>query len=208
MRSNIRRSLALVAVTALVATAGAAIAFPSQKNVVASCVDGATGQIRIVKSVDHCQPEELPLTWNQEGPMGPQGPEGPAGPAGADGAGTAAIEVSVPGEYWLPEDEQWHQQIAQVTPAGRFAVTGRVRVHTYPRAFGGCALLSGNVVLDYVPFSVSGGSHDVVIPLQAVVDHTVAQTLSIDCRVSNNEDGWVTTSDPKLLITRVGPGGL
>jgi hypothetical protein len=61
---------------------------------IVSCVNNATGSIRIVSSTTVCMSSEHKIHWNQKGPQGsrgsqgaqgPQGPEGPQGQKGLQG---------------------------------------------------------------------------------------------------------------------------
>src|SRR5688500_2181099 len=94
MSPKTRRTAAVASVVAFVATTGAALAFPVEKNVISACVGGG-GQLRVVKSTDQCEPEELPLTWNQQGPAGVAGPAGADGISCWDGDGSGACELAV-----------------------------------------------------------------------------------------------------------------
>jgi len=49
------------------------------------CYKKNNGQLRIVKDPGQCRPPEVPITWNQLGPVGPTGPQGEPGATGATG---------------------------------------------------------------------------------------------------------------------------
>src|SRR5512139_865400 len=49
------------------------------------CYKKNNGQLRIVKDPAQCRPPEVPITWNQIGPVGPTGPQGEPGATGAMG---------------------------------------------------------------------------------------------------------------------------
>jgi hypothetical protein len=71
------RSMWLVAVI-LTASADA--------QVINACANSTfNGYIRLVAQLSQCQPSEVPLTWNVQGPAGPEGPEGQRGPQGPRG---------------------------------------------------------------------------------------------------------------------------
>ena len=81
------RYLVLVVVLLLILGGSVAIAQPGSE--IDACVNGQTGQLRIVDDPDDCRVYEEHLSWNQVGPQGPQGPEGPEGPQGPPGDVTA-----------------------------------------------------------------------------------------------------------------------
>lgn len=97
MRSNV-----LVAAAATAATLGVLLVGPavlagfSDGGVIQSCIDNASGSVRVIDPTDPAQAcdgaTETRISWNQRGPAGPtgatgaQGPVGPAGPTGATGA--------------------------------------------------------------------------------------------------------------------------
>ena len=74
------RHLVLFVVLLLMLGGNVAVAQPG--NEIDACVNGQTGQLRIVDDPDDCRRYEDHLSWNQVGPQGPQGPEGPQGPPG------------------------------------------------------------------------------------------------------------------------------
>ncbi len=97
MRLPRRRLLLVVLPLALVA----GVALAAQPNgrrpsnaVINACVKKKDGRVRVVAAAAaSCRRNELPLTWNAQGPAGPPGPAGPAGatgPAGAPGPAGAA----------------------------------------------------------------------------------------------------------------------
>lgn len=63
---------------ALAATPGAA------GGEIHACFKKQNGQLRIADA-SSCNPSELSIMWNKQGPQGPQGEPGPAGPMGAAG---------------------------------------------------------------------------------------------------------------------------
>lgn len=79
---------AVIALTAVVALAGGIVvaSIPAPDGTITGCYHKTNGQLRVVESADKCNPSELALTWQQQGPQGPQGPVGPQGPAGPQGA--------------------------------------------------------------------------------------------------------------------------
>ena len=80
-------SLASLALTTVVGTAGAAEAAP--KRIISACYNVDTGRIRVVESIADCRPAESHIRWKRGGKddrKGARGPRGLAGPAGAQGA--------------------------------------------------------------------------------------------------------------------------
>lgn len=61
-------------------------AFVGVGQTIDACVHAATGDVRILKTGQHCAAGEEPLQWGVVGIQGQTGPAGPAGPAGATGA--------------------------------------------------------------------------------------------------------------------------
>ena len=95
-------SLASLALTTLVSTAGTAEAAAPEGRVISACFNVKTGKIRVVKNVRQCRPAEGHIRWKRgfrklatgaqgaQGPQGTAGSVGPAGPTGATGATGAA----------------------------------------------------------------------------------------------------------------------
>ena len=79
---------AIIALTAVVAVAGGMVvaSIPAANGTITGCYHKNNGQLRVVESASQCNPSELALTWQQQGPTGPQGPIGPQGPTGPQGA--------------------------------------------------------------------------------------------------------------------------
>jgi len=72
-----------------VATSSQAAEQGRADSVIRSCVDRATGEMRIPRTTRLCFASERTLIWSVAGPIGPTGPQGaagPQGPTGADGA--------------------------------------------------------------------------------------------------------------------------
>jgi len=57
----------------------------STDELIYGCYKKNNGQLRIVKDPGQCRPPEVPITWNQLGPVGPTGPQGEPGATGATG---------------------------------------------------------------------------------------------------------------------------
>ncbi len=86
-----------VVVAALAAGGVAGAAIPGEGGVITACyrtvreygrpgvASAGAGELRVVDDATRCRSDELPLTWNQQGPAGPTGEAGPAGPAGPEG---------------------------------------------------------------------------------------------------------------------------
>jgi hypothetical protein len=68
-------------------------AIPAGDGVIHGCYKKNSGQLRLVDSASQgghghhsdCNPSELSISWNQQGPQGIQGPPGPQGPKGDKG---------------------------------------------------------------------------------------------------------------------------
>jgi hypothetical protein len=68
-------------------------AIPAGDGVIHGCYKKNNGQLRLVDSASQgghghhsdCNPSELSISWNQQGPQGIQGPPGPQGPKGDKG---------------------------------------------------------------------------------------------------------------------------
>lgn len=86
-----------------------ALAHGGNTELVHSCVNNQSGDIRVVEPKDECMKGETPLEWNFQGPTGLQGPIGRPGVLGfytrfnlggacPDGFNCAAIAVCDPGD--------------------------------------------------------------------------------------------------------------
>ena len=60
-------------------------AIPGPGGLVQGCYQKNNGQLRVVETAGDCEPSELALSWNQEGPKGDKGDVGPTGPQGLPG---------------------------------------------------------------------------------------------------------------------------
>ena len=83
-----------------VATSSQAAQQRQSESVIRSCVDRATGEMRIPRTTRPCFASERTLIWSVAGPIGPTGPQGdagPQGPPGADGAPGARGPSGSPG---------------------------------------------------------------------------------------------------------------
>lgn len=76
-----------VAVVALAGAAYAGIDAVAQAEAITACKSDSNGSIRIVDDAAECRNNEVPVTWNTEGPAGPPGQAGPPGPPGPPGPG-------------------------------------------------------------------------------------------------------------------------
>jgi hypothetical protein len=88
MKLEIKRNLVVlgVGVAALsVVSFVAAHGGPVTPGVVHSCVNGNSGEIKIVGANANCKNNQSALDWNSQGPAGSAGPAGPAGPTGVLG---------------------------------------------------------------------------------------------------------------------------
>jgi len=87
-----RRPLVCLAVLGVFAV-GAGVAYAAQSlssastTVINACQLKQVGTIRIVDNLTKCSAtDEIPISWNVQGPAGSAGPAGPAGPPGANGS--------------------------------------------------------------------------------------------------------------------------
>jgi hypothetical protein len=82
----------LVAGVALIGAVGLAwvATAAADGGVIHACYQKNQGQLRIVAVGASCRPDEIPTSWNIQGPSGPQGPQGPSGPQGP--AGISGLE--------------------------------------------------------------------------------------------------------------------
>ena len=67
-------------------------------DVIAACVNGNNGNVRIVGSANDCREPEYYMAWNVAGQPGPQGVQGETGPTGAQGEPGAQGIQGVQGE--------------------------------------------------------------------------------------------------------------
>src|SRR5258708_37849336 len=92
----------LIGITALVLTAGGAIAYasiPAPNGTIDGCYKTsgpAQGALIIIDSTATCPSGTAALNWNQTGPQGPAGPA-PPGPRGLGGGGASGGAAAVPG---------------------------------------------------------------------------------------------------------------
>lgn len=87
MQSDRRPIVIAAAIAGGLLAAGSLVwaAIPNHNGKIRSCYRKANGALRVVDHLNECEANELPLTWNVEGPAGLDGAAGPAGPAGATG---------------------------------------------------------------------------------------------------------------------------
>ena len=96
-------SATLIAVVSVSGSPQAAPFEPTASDIRA-CVDRATGDMRIPRTIRPCYQRERTLVWSVAGPVGPQGqsgaqgPEGPAGPQGPAGNQGGRGPAGAPGE--------------------------------------------------------------------------------------------------------------
>ncbi len=117
-----RGRAAVLLVGALASAGGVAVAAGTSGNdVIHGCYGKSNGQLRVVAAADDCKNNELPITWNQRGPVGPAGPRGLPGPPGPPGPGA---NVRTLGQVVVPLNS------AKVLFAsGPFTVSGRCRTN-------------------------------------------------------------------------------
>jgi hypothetical protein len=97
MKLPIRRSLWVFGGGAALAILAGSIAFaaiPGPDGTISACYKEANGQVRIVNANSLCDPSEVSLSWNQQGPQGIQGIQGLQGIPGPSLAGPSGAGVS------------------------------------------------------------------------------------------------------------------
>src|ERR1700759_1936321 len=88
--------LVIVAVVALAATGGVALATTVVSRAfvdngkIRGCVGNGNGQLRVLATGEQCKNNEVAIQWDQQGSVGPQGPAGQQGPKGDPGTPGAA----------------------------------------------------------------------------------------------------------------------
>jgi hypothetical protein len=114
-----RRRLLLIALPLALVAGVALAAQPNGRRpsnaVINACVKKKDGRVRVVAAAASCRRNELPLSWNAQGPAGAPGPAGATGPAGAPGPAGAAGPKGDAGERGAT---------GAAGPAGRAGATG------------------------------------------------------------------------------------
>lgn len=148
------------------------------RQVIVSCVDIATGGLRIVEPEDTCEVGEERLEWNQQGVRGPRGkqgaqgrpgPQGPRGFAGTPGAPGPSGPQGPAGPPGLPGE------VGQRGPQGPEGPRGPSDgysvsladdpVSDEPVVLATLVLPAGTYLVDaaaYIALDVSGGPFDTV----------------------------------------------
>jgi type VI protein secretion system component Hcp len=107
---NARKKLTFVVAGTIAALAVGSVAFasiPGSGGVISACYEKGSGKLRVTDTDTNkpkaCTSDEVPLSWNQEGPQGPQGPQGAPGPAGPQGpaGGPPPLHTEVVGQLTL-----------------------------------------------------------------------------------------------------------
>jgi len=98
-------SLVAVAIVSGVVAGSVSIgvaSIPDGSGLLHGCYQHATGVLRLVDSTSNgpvpgrgCLPEELSVSWNQQGPQGVQGPQGLQGPQGPQGPAGIVPDTAV-----------------------------------------------------------------------------------------------------------------
>ncbi|MBB3041908.1 hypothetical protein FHU40_001709 [Nocardioides soli] len=121
-------SLASLALTTVIGTAGAAEAAP--KRIISACYNVDTGRIRVVESIADCRPAESHIRWKrggknaQQGARGPKGVAGPMGPMGPAGPQGATGATGTPGAAGAPGAPGAIGPVGATGPAGATGATG------------------------------------------------------------------------------------
>ncbi len=197
MKTSLRihgRRLGLLATGLIVAVAGVGIVYSQTPTppVINACVSKgllglAAGSIRIVSNVSHCNANEIPLTWNQQGVPGPQGIPGAQGPQGLQGP------QGVPGPEG-PRGEQGAQGVQGVQgepgPAGQTPVAGSIKVLSTDEV----ALVQDDF-LTVARLASGGGSGLLSVPFSArllvngsatVLKFADTETEEVQCKLRTN----------------------
>ncbi len=132
---HILRSLVVVALVAAgLASAAIVFAQSGDSNIINSCVNPHSGEIKIVGANQQCNPNQVALEWNQQGPAGPQGDPGPAGPQGPQGPAGPGAE-----SYQIVVNPDGSTQFAHPGFTVSHAGTGEYIVSWAPGTFSGAA---------------------------------------------------------------------
>ncbi len=188
---------AAVGALAVFGVLGLRATIPAPGGVIYGCYSARRGALRVIdNSVSSCKPYEIPLHWNQVGPMGPMGPQGVQGPAGPQGppgtqgpvgptgpAGAAgpshAYFMSHP--YFLNFSPGGAIPVSITVPAGDYVIDGKTvfqNLSTTPD--------SGTCVLMYSPGTgTSGDSSTVTVDAggQTVVSLNDTQSFSVTTKI-------------------------
>ncbi len=170
---------------------------PAPSGVIYGCYSTSSGALRVIdNSVSSCKAYEIPLHWNQVGPMGPMGPQGVQGPAGPQGppgmqgpvGPTGPAGPAGPSHVYFMSDSNFldfgpgNAIPASITvPAGDYVIDGKTvfqNIWFTPD--------SGTCVLTYSPGTgTSGDSSTVTVDVggQAVVSLNDTQAFSVTTKI-------------------------
>ena len=145
----------------------ALLAIPGEDGTIQGCfVDHANakesqGQLRIVSDPSKCRNNEIPISWNQDGPQGPPGPPGPApspsvmqlaGPLVATTPGTGAAPATSLNFLFFPVELASGAQPIDLTP-------GELNIK-YTDAAQSITMTTTN---QFTTFPISGGDSDLIL---------------------------------------------
>jgi len=126
----------------------------SAPKVIHACYNKSNGTVHIVNAISDCHRDELPVSWNVEGPAGPKGATGAAGPAGAPGAPGPIGPAGPVGPKGAPGPAGPTGATGAVGPAGPAGPTG-------PAGPAGTTGIFGSNSLNF--FLGQGGTTDCTI---------------------------------------------
>ncbi len=142
------------------------------------CYGKVLGTVRIVSNLGMCDAKlEIPIQWNQEGPIGPAGPTGatgpvgPMGPQGPAGATGAAGPQGAQGPIG-PQGPAGPAGSAMGTISGTVncgSTSGYLPVYILGESFSALTTTAGTFRLSNVP----DGTYDITIDSPQSVHHTI-----------------------------------
>lgn len=184
------------------ATAGGSIRTAADQQVgpvIRACVDRATGDMRIPRTVRPCYPRERTLTWSVEGPAGPEGPtgatglpgptgpQGVRGPTGATGATGPQGDPGPPGPTGATGPQGDPGPVGPMGPAGGFGAYGsfldvQTQTNTSP----------GNPVPILLRTTDLSSGVSMVDDTQITVDDTGVYNIAFSAQITKTDAGTDT----------------
>ena len=168
-RGSVLIAAALGALATMLVGGIAWAAIPGAGGVIQGCYKANNGQLRVVESASDCNPSELAINWNQQGPQGIQGPKGDKGDQGIQGIqgpkgdpGEKG-EKGDPGEAGSPGVTSTFVQTTSVsTPPSTTEIDSATCPAAFPRATGGGYEINAGFepfaqVIDSRPLGGGGG---------------------------------------------------
>ena len=199
MRDKLTRrgSVAVIALLGVAATVGVGYAaIPSADGIIHSCYTTQSGQLRVIdaEAGAKCTKNEKALDFNQRGPKGDPGAQGEPGPQGDPGPTGATMG------YFASRPERRPREgmppLTLEVPAGRYAISARVRVHGDSGQVVPCGLSTG----DEIPIQL-GADGAGVATLMDTATFDSATTIELRC------DGGFELSHQAISAIEVTAGG-